>query len=387
MRNNLVFGLLFVLVVNSQALHAQLSKYSEVYLLTYLPGNELYSLFGHSALRVRDPVNGIDLVYNYGTFDFSEPFFYIKFINGNLPYYLSRSSYTTALKQMKLENREVLEQRLSLTWNEKNTLFNQLETDYLPENRSYMYRFFKNNCATKIRDAIESVINEPIKYESTSYKLSFRQLIHKYLEEWPWVKLGIDLMLGEEADNLADTKETMFLPDYLTFHFALATVKRAEGIHSLATRPVKIVDNQKMEHVKFLEPSLFFIFILVSLLILAPKFYPKKSSFVFLDITIFGVSTIYGLILLYVALQSNQPELYPNYNMLWSLPAIVPLSFHLSYVKISARALTIGYIIYVLLLVGIMIGNKWIKQSIPIDIYPFLFIVIIHTGLKAIKLI
>jgi hypothetical protein len=387
MRKKLLLLLILVFQFTKYTYGRELSEFSEIYLLTYLPGEELYSLFGHSALRVRDPLEGIDHVYNYGTFDFSTPFFYIKFINGNLNYQLSKTRYSVALQQMRNENRSVLEQRLSLTLEEKNELFRQLETEYLPENRYYKYRFFKNNCSTKIRDIVESSVGDSIKYESRKKQVSFRNLIHKYLEEKPWVKLGIDLMLGRKADSKANSRETMFIPDYLTYHFALATVKRKDGIRSLATRPERIVQNNTVHSFQFLKPSAFFIAALVVLLILTPKFYPRKTSSKPMDIVIYGVTTIYAVIVVYVTLTSNHPELHSNYNLLWSLPAAGILLVQSITKNKKTKVLPFLYVIYSLIVLGVMLGNRWIPQHIPMEIYPFLIILIIHSGLKAVKLI
>jgi hypothetical protein len=366
----------------------ELSGFSEIYLLTYLPGDELYSIFGHSAIRLKDPVQGIDFVYNYGTFDFSTPFFYIKFVNGTLPYQLSRTSYATALKQMKHEERSVLQQRLALTIDEKNQLYNILETEYLPENRSYLYRFFKNNCSTKIRDIVQSSVEPNIKYEETRKKLTFRQLVHRYMDKKPWTKLGMDLMLGKIADNDASTEETMFLPDYLSFHFALATVNREEGIRGLATRPKTVLNSKEIQQTQiFPKPALFFAVLLFLLLVLAPKFFPKKSNSTALDWVLYGTTSIFGLVLLYVTVNSQHPELGANYNLLWSLPALPLLLLQRGKRLAKSKIALSAYLIYVFLLLVVMIGNKWLSQSIPLEIYPFLIMILIHTGLKSVKLI
>lgn len=388
MNKKLFILLLFVFFSFTRTTSGQgLSEYSEIYLLTYEPGHELYSVFGHSALRVRDPLQGFDIVYNYGTFDFSTRFFYIKFLNGNLPYQLSKTSYNTALKQMKAENRAVLQQRLTLTVEEKNTLFNKLEQDYLPENRSYSYRFFKNNCSTRIRDLVESSIEDSIKYEKSNKKLTFRDLVHRYVKDMKWAKLGIDLMLGRKADRNANARETMFLPEYLTFHFALATVKRESGIRGLATRPRYILENEVEKNNHFIKPAVFFVILLIALLALAPRFYPRRKDAAVLDYIIFGTITFYAILLVYVDATSGHPELHRNYNLIWALPAVPILFFSRLNPRKRPKYLLFVYVGYALLVLAVMLTNRWIPQHIPLEIYPFLFIIIIHSGLKAAKFI
>ena len=137
-----------------------LSPTGKISLLTVSPGDELYSAFGHSALWVFDYERGIDRVYNYGTFDFRTEGFYVKFVQGTLPYTLSVSSSYNILEGSRQSNRSVTEQELNLSATQKEKLFLFLETNYLPENRQYFYKFFYDNCSTRLRDALKAACGE-----------------------------------------------------------------------------------------------------------------------------------------------------------------------------------------------------------------------------------
>ena len=137
----------------AEAKNQNLSDRSVVSLLTCSPGTELYSIFGHCAIRIHDPVNEIDKIYNYGTFDFDSPNFYMEFIKGKLFYFLSVSNFTFFKTTYIRMNRSIYEQVVDLSMDQRQSLYQYLENNHLPENRYYLYDFFFDNCATRIRDA------------------------------------------------------------------------------------------------------------------------------------------------------------------------------------------------------------------------------------------
>ncbi|RYZ15930.1 MAG: DUF4105 domain-containing protein, partial [Chitinophagaceae bacterium] len=129
-------------------LRAQEACSLRITLLTCSPGTELYSIFGHTALRVQNTVSGTDDVYNYGTFEFGDDF-YIKFIRGRLPYYLDVEPMQYFLYGYRLEGRSVVEQEVLLDCAQKTALLQALQTNLLPANRQYRYDFLFDNCTTR----------------------------------------------------------------------------------------------------------------------------------------------------------------------------------------------------------------------------------------------
>lgn len=205
--------------LNGQAL----GENSEISLLTASPGKELYSTFGHTAIRVLDPDLKIDRVYGYGTFDFSTPFFYLKFARGDLnyrldtePFYRTQSRYGFIDVYTYLE-RGVHEQKLNLSLQQRQQIFDYLLINHLPQNQYYRYDYLFDNCATRPRDVIYEALGNELVLDTTFVEegLTFRQLIDRYVEDTPWIDFGIDLLLGAVIDREMTAQESMFIPDYL----------------------------------------------------------------------------------------------------------------------------------------------------------------------------
>ena len=155
---------LFLTTVKAQKI--TLSETAVISVLTMGPGNALNDSFGHSAFRILDPNQHIDMVYNYGVYDFDTPHFYLKFTKGQLLYQLDRTSFNLFYRHYLEQNRWIKEQVLNLTTAEKQEVFNFLQNNYLPENRNYTYDFFFDNCATRIRDVLARVLKNKLVYNS-----------------------------------------------------------------------------------------------------------------------------------------------------------------------------------------------------------------------------
>ena len=218
--------LLFLCLIGMQFLQAQrLSPNATISILTVGPGLSLNDAFGHSGFRVSDPAQGIDIVYGYGAYDFNTPNFYLKFAQGKLNYNMSQDDFKKFYGAYVYFNRSVREQILNLTQSEKESLYTSLLENYKPKNRAYLYDFFYDNCATKIRDVINVnlsnnlVFNIPNTYETST----FRTLIQNNLNTNSWGSLGIDIALGSVIDKIASPNEHMFLPKNIHLFFSEAT--------------------------------------------------------------------------------------------------------------------------------------------------------------------
>ena len=188
-------------------------------LITCTPGAELYSVFGHNALRIVDSAAGTDIAYNFGTFNFDDPDFYTKFVRGKLQYYLSQENFNDFLYAYQYFKRGVSEQVLNLTEKEKKEIQRALFENLTEENRYYKYDFFYDNCSTRLRDIIfktksNQAFNPP---QFVANGLTFRDHLHTYLDraEMKWTRLGIDLILGLKADRKMSVSNAMFLPEFL----------------------------------------------------------------------------------------------------------------------------------------------------------------------------
>lgn len=187
---------------------------TEISLLTCQPHNEVYSLYGHTAIRYHNMKTGADWAFNYGIFSFRKPFFALRFMFGKTDYELGVIPFGAFKEQYAQYGSMVTEQVLNLTPSEKQRLWDALRENALPQNRTYRYNFFYNNCTTKARDIIASCIDGQIRYEEhpDDGKHSFRQIIHSCNEGHPWAAVGNDLCLGVAADMNTTIGERQFLP-------------------------------------------------------------------------------------------------------------------------------------------------------------------------------
>ena len=278
----------------------------EITLLTCAPGNEVYSVFGHSAIRVTDYEQGFDVIYNFGLFSFGTSNFALKFAKGTLEYCLGKQYVSGFISDYTYDNRSIIEQVLQLTDEQKEAIISRLEFRYLPENRNYRYSFLEKNCATEIRDLLEEI---GIKFEKKEISETNRQLIASYLKQNLWLRLGINLGLGNTIDKKSDSYKRMFLPDYLYAEVAQAMTD--EGYLVKEEHLLNLVTEPEKKSVWWYSPFLVF-----SLLFLVIIFWQNRiTTFIpFLFIAILG-TVVFGL-----SVFSFHPETKMNFNLLWCNP-------------------------------------------------------------------
>ena len=302
-----------------------LAKDAEISIITIGPGKQLYDSFGHNAIRVSDPSNGKDLAFNYGTFDFNTPNFYIKFGQGKLPYALSVSTYDGFLRNYIAEKRWIKQQKLDLTYGEKIAIFEFLLNNAQPSNREYQYDFFLDNCATRIRDVLAVNLGSKLSYQDKQYApflYSFRELIQQRLHWNSWGSLGIDIALGAVIDRTANPWEHQFLPDYVFESLKSATITRNNKTSALIKKETTINNpGPRARNTAFLL-SPFFVFLVIALGIvyrtLRDSKQQKRSRW--LDTVLFFVTGIVGVLLLVLWFATDHTATINNYNILWAFP-------------------------------------------------------------------
>lgn len=294
-----------------------LSPEAEISLITCAPGTELYSLFGHTAIRVEDPEADYDQVFNYGTFDFQTPHFYLKYAKGLLPYFLSQSSFSHFISNYQFEERSVYSQKLLLDSLQKQTLFTLLLDNYRPENRSYLYNFLFDNCTTRSRDILIKSLPEKVDWKLPDADKNFWNLLDEYLKTSPWVQWGIHTILGQRGNRKATTFEYMFLPDYLMYGLDNARYNNqrlAADIQLLYQAPAQTVSTPWYCTPVFIFTSgaLFLILIL----------YKSRNKFLLNATTIlmFLFSGIVGCLIVFLGGFTEHPMTAPNWNILWANP-------------------------------------------------------------------
>ena len=344
----------------------------EISLLTCSPGDELYSAFGHTAIRVND------MVFNYGMFNFNTEGFYIKFVSGQTDYELGVEMMDGFERQYERRNRSVIEQKLNLTNEEKAALFNALIENTRPENKTYRYNFVFDNCATRPRVKIEECLKGAIKYDVKEESESYRKLIEKYVGEDSWIKFGIDILIGAEADKTASFFDRLFLPDELMNAFA--TARRDNG-ERLVTETKEIVSQDKDDDEDNGVTPLAVAVIAMSIISIASLLFPRKLKA--LDFVLFLATGLLGVVVTYLCFFSLHPLVGENYNLLWLNPLhlIIPLTIFIK----KARKILMGTYALIALATAVAIsGYIYLPQEFNIAFLPFMAIIVVR-ALSAIK--
>src|SRR5690606_2535948 len=320
------FFLFLSLVVVPDILQAQrsLSPDATISVITCGPWKgELYSAFGHNALRVFDPQQQINEAYNYGVFDFDQPNFYLNFTRGYLYYQLAVWDYQRFASSYIYENRFIHEQVLNLTPDQKQKVYDFLQWNALPENKDYRYDYFYDNCATRIRDVFVNVFKDSVVFDGSYVETDYtiRELTDLYLTHQPWGDLGIDICLGLPMDKVADPHEYMFLPDYIESGFDHATIYQ-NGEYVPLVKSKNIVYESRDEDLPGGLPHPLLVFSVLAVAVAAISVYDlrRKKATTWLDIALFGISGAIGLLLLILWAFTDHQAAARNLNLLWAVP-------------------------------------------------------------------
>src|SRR4051812_31433154 len=300
-------------------------------LLTCAPGQELYSTFGHTAIRITDSVTRTDIVYNYGTFDFDDPNFYMKFIRGKLDYFLSADHFPEFMYEYEETQRSVAEQVLNLNCTQKQQIIQALATNMQGTNRMYKYDFIYDNCTSRVRDLIfGSLPGSGITKQLVPEGTTARNLIHTYLDRGgePWSKLGIDILLGAKLDRPLDNKVAMFLPDYLLKGVDSAVINKTQPLNE-QKRMLLDVPSPVAASWNYTPLALFTIICgLLAVLYLSPG---KRAQSIsrFMDSFLLYLTGILGILLVFMWWGTDHKMTKGNLNLLWALPTNVIAAFFL----------------------------------------------------------
>ncbi len=309
---------------------AQDSSHIRISLLTCTPGEELYSTFGHTAIRVTDSSSVTDYVFNYGTFNFEEPGFYTKFVRGKLLYYLSVENFPDFKYAYQAENRGITEQLLNMSPTEKTSLMEALNGNAKDQNKFYKYDFFLDNCTTRARDIL-------VKFKATNPAFKpvmppgtrFRQAIHQYLDmnEKYWSKLGIDLLLGEPTDAVMTTAQSQFLPDNLMVSFDSSNVNHELVLSTTNLYPV----HRQNSNGSFFTPMI--IFSLLFIIIVLLHFFTNHRLSIFLEGfngIFFFLTGAMGLLFIFMWIGTDHSMTKNNYNLIWAWPTNTIVAFFIN---------------------------------------------------------
>ena len=349
---------LISLTLNMPA-RAQISDSARVSVFTIYPGEAVYSLWGHSALRIWDPLTGIDISYNYGTFDFNNPLSFIaRFAYGKLNYRLSLENSQARVEYSWFsQKRGVVEQQLNLTPSQRQTLYQYLSINALPENSTYRYDFLYDNCATRIRDALEYALKTPLA-DSILTRLTFRDLIRPYVRARPDLDMAINLAMGLPVDRYASQRDLAFLP--IELQALLQNAQTATGAPLVLVTDTLYgnpVTPQTRRSISLPTGIAWLIFVVAFAYFLHDFHEPRQRKF---DVVFLSTVTLIGLLVAFFWLVSLHSITRPNLHIMWAWPLhIIPLSLsRRSFVTIYWWCAAASAVVFAL-------GSAWWPQASP----------------------
>ncbi|WPP51026.1 lipoprotein N-acyltransferase Lnb domain-containing protein [Catalinimonas niigatensis] len=387
-------GLFFFVIFSSVSsfgqtnLNQSISHQTQVSLVTCAPGTALFEAFGHTAIRIHDPVSGFDMAYNYGVFDFNQPNFYLNFAKGYLLYKLGTADFSRFLYQYAYFDRTVQEQVLNLTDDQKQAVFSFLQINSLPENREYYYDYFFDNCATRPRDVFIKILGDSLQFEygyADTLNFTIRDLIDYYIEDrdqYAWGDLGIDLGLGANIDRQATPFEYMYQPEFLFLAFAGGTVKNPDG----SLRPLVATTNilyqgtpqSDVINVTFTPTIVLWLLLLFLIIATVFEYRRKKYSLRFFDIIFFSILGLFGLVVVFLWFFTNHTAAANNWNLLWGWPTHLVAAAMLL-VKRSPGFLKFYYLLTALITGFLLFFWALIPQDLHDSLIPLLMLIVLRS--------
>ena len=320
-----IFCLFMGVAFSAQSQSADSIRFS---LLTCAPGTEIYSLFGHTAIRYENYTRRIDVVFNYGMFSFNTPNFIFRFVAGETDYQLGITPYSYFEAEYAMRGSSVYQQVLNLTQSEKERLLTILENNYLPESRIYRYNYFYDNCTTRARDKIEECIEGKVVYSDSLSGKSYRSIVHEFTAGSPWDEFGIDLCLGAEADKEINKRQQMFSPFYMKYYASNAYIVDAGGSRRpLILDETKIVDvePEEVQPGFILSPLMCGALFLALCVVMAWGQWKTQRIWLGWDIVLYGLQGLAGCIIAFLFFFSVHPTVGSNWLLILFNP--IPLLY------------------------------------------------------------
>lgn len=333
----------------------------EVSLLTCSPHEEIYSLYGHTALRYHDLRTGDDAIFNWGSFSFDAPFFVLRFVFGLTDYELAASPLSYFCAYYKEWGSSVTEQVLNLTPQEKMRIQEALKVNLMPDNRVYRYNYFYDNCSTRPRDMVERCLEGKLEYQAREdYTPSYRQMIHECTRNHPWATFGNDMLLGIRADQPTTREQQEFLPANLMYDFDHAQIYANGEYRPLVNERRMLVPPgvQVVESDFPWSPLTVFVFLLVICMAVFSIEWRRHKMFKYWDACLMLVQGLAGCVL-FVMIFSQHPTTSLNLQLLLINP--IPLFFIPAVLKRKPN--TRWWIVLLTMIILFSIGSLFQKYA------------------------
>lgn len=348
------------------------SSETEVSLLTIFPGDPTYSAWGHSALRLRDPATGLDVAFNYGTFDITVPFFIPRFAYGDMMYQLSVDPTSALLRGSAFQERGVIEQTLRLDSTQTAKLYSILQHNLLPQNKTYLYDFVFDNCSTRLVDLLLEV-NALELPEQGPWDSTIRDMLDEFVHERAWLDWGIDMVLGSTLDKEPSLRQRTFLPTYLMDILDLSTTPSGEPV---VTQTRTLLEPVTLQTERTIPVTFWFSLVLTFIGVYVSFRFPNVN----LDRWLFGLIGFVGLFLGLMWFGTKHHVTGWNWNLAWALPTHLYVAVFWTKMVQKTAYFTVTF--WWTLLVVVL--SFLLPQAIPLPSMPLIVLLLwrlwIHSG-------
>ncbi len=349
---------------------AQGPSRTEVSVITCSPGDEVYSLYGHTAIRLRDEARGLDLAVNYGVFDFNTDHFVWKFVLGETDYMCMAVPWEAFIAEYRYRGSSVKAQVLNLTAEETDSLVHYLEWNLKPDNCIYRYNYLTDNCTLRVMNCIERAVSGRIVYSWDSDRLTYRDIIHSYTAGSPWAQVGNDILLGCDVDTILSPRAKCFVPDYYSNALSGALVRdlvadtrplvrRTETLLKAASPAAGTADRRDSFPVSP-RIAVWGLFAILLLILLAEY----KTGYMLwpLDFVLMTAHGIAGVILLFVFLFSQHPTLDTNWQV-WLLNPLPLVAMPFAIKAAYRNQCCAWHYVMAAMILSFLVFAPWIPQK------------------------
>ena len=350
-----------------------LSSYAEIsFLDVSTSSQELYAAFGHCGFRITDPLYGLDIMFNFGVFDFEVPDFYLKFIKGEMHYLLDVFHMRQYVPFVLQENRSIDVYEFQLNNEQKQRLYAYLLAIYRSDSREYIYDYMYRNCATKLRDALLEALPEvELNYAYVSEKKkSFREVIMASLEAYPWLSLGIHTILGQPVDEMLEPAEYLFLPLYLRKSIDQAKIQYPDTTYALVDRRYVLIQSHVQEEPTWITPWRLAWLLLLGVIVFTWIEMRRKTISYVCEIIWLACTGVAGCVIMVVWLGTSHSSVAWNIDLLWAAPTHLLMALALL-MRWGRERLIHYFYFYIGILCLLLPVLLTTNQRLSIDLLPF----------------
>ena len=351
-----------------------------VSLVTYYPGEQVYELYGLAGIRGKLP-DGSGVLFNYGIFDFNAPNFVYRFVKGETDYMVK--GYSDEYMLYGYDRRKVVEQELNFSQDQAMAAYRYLMINALPQNATYRYNYVLDNCATRPRDIIEKAAGGTLEYPAMPDTATFRKMMHRYNANYAWSQFGIDMALGTGLDRAITYREQMFVPMVLMNACAGATFVRDGKRVPLVRNTVVLNEGDENGDILpptpvWAKPMTLFVLLLVLTLTISVRDIRKRKVTRWFDSALYGILSLYGMLLFFLIFVSTHEATSPNWNGVWINPFyLIPAI--LIWIKSAKKLLYCYHFANFAVLMALLLGWYWIPQVANAAFFPLMLCPILRS--------